>query len=135
MHEGLHVFVDVLIENTMYISAAEKWPRTHSWHCVVSIQNNYRCTGSDYRLHSHASAFAQSAFIMVQRLSEATRRRRRRREEISTKWHFGCFQVSHLKHASDSYKWLCLMRACSRMLPSYIHVFYVEPIYSRLCSA
>ena len=52
---------------------------------LCSQYPEYRCTGSDYRLHSHASAFSQSAFIMVQRLSEATSNKDEEEEEEEKK--------------------------------------------------
>ena len=61
MHERLHMAAHVLIENTLVQQKMAK-------NSLVELccQNpEYRCTGLDYGFHSHASAFAHGASVMV----------------------------------------------------------------------
>ena len=63
---------------------------------TLCCQNpEYRCTGSDYGLHSCASAFTDSASVMVL----GCPKKEEEEEEEIIKWCFGHFQVSHLKYA------------------------------------
>ena len=55
MHKSPHMFVHILIENTL---VQQKMGKNSLM--VPCCQNpEYRCTGPDYRLHSRSSAFAQ----------------------------------------------------------------------------
>ena len=94
---------------------------------VPCFQNpEYRCTGLVYRFHSYvSSAFAHSASVTAL----GCLKKGGGGERISTKRCFGHFQVSHLKKRTiSSYKWLCLMRTYSHMLPSYLFFLYLAPL-------
>ena len=83
----------------------------------------YRCTGPDYRLHSHTSTFAHGASVTVLGCSKKGGGGREEEEEritCSTKQCFGRLPVSHLKHASGNYKMALLDAGHSLMLSSYL---------------
>ena len=105
------------IENTLVQQKMAK----NSLMALYCQNQEYRCTGLDYGVHSNASALANSASIIELGSLKKGEEEEKEKKQLVQKWCFGRFQVRYLKHASNNYKLLCLIRACCK-LPSYLFV-------------
>ena len=101
IHRRPYTYMHVLIENTLVQHKMAKNLRM-----ALCCQNREsKGTHRRYGLHSSASISDHSASIMCYgaRLTGGGGGGEKR---TITKWCFGRFQVSYLKHSNSSYKWL-----------------------------